>query len=81
MTKLTRSYYCGASYSQIIYETIGNYFDRTCEANPDGDALVVRHQGIRLSYSQLREKGRSAGYWPVGTWHCPGSSRGYLGAQ
>ncbi len=35
MTKLTRSYYCGASYSQIIYETIGNYFDRTCEANPD----------------------------------------------
>ncbi len=56
MTKLTRSYYCGASYSQIIYETIGNYFDRTCEANPDGDALVVRHQGIRLSYSQLREK-------------------------
>lgn len=56
MIKLTRSYYCGASYSQIIYETIGNYFDRTCEANPDGDALVVRHQGIRLSYSQLREK-------------------------
>ena len=56
MTKLTRSYYCGASYSQIIYETIGNYFDRTCETNPDGDALVVRHQGIRLSYSQLREK-------------------------
>ena len=56
MNKLTHSYYCGASDSQIIYETIGNYFDRTCQANPDGDALVVRHQGIRLTYSQLREK-------------------------
>lgn len=56
MNKLTQGYCCGASYSQIIYETIGNYFDRTCEANPDGDALVVRHQGIRLSYSQLRAK-------------------------
>jgi len=56
MNKLTHSYYCGASDSQIIYETIGNYFDHTCEANPDGDALVVRHQGIRLTYSQLREK-------------------------
>ena len=43
MNKLTHSYYCGASDSQIIYETIGNYFDRTCQANPDGDALVVRH--------------------------------------
>jgi fatty-acyl-CoA synthase len=56
MNKLTHSYYCGASDSQIIYETIGNYFDRTCEANSDGEALVVRHQGIRLTYSQLREK-------------------------
>ena len=56
MNKLTQSYYCGASDSQIIYETIGKYFDVTCAANPDGDALVVRHQGIRLTYSQLREK-------------------------
>ena len=56
MNKLTQSYYCGASDSQIIHETIGKYFDVTCAANPDGDALVVRHQGIRLTYSQLREK-------------------------
>ena len=47
MTQLTQSYYCGASQSQIIYETIGNYFDRTCESNPEVDALVVRHQNVR----------------------------------
>ena len=47
MTELTKSYYCGASNSQIIYETIGNYFDGICERFPDSDALVVCHQDIR----------------------------------
>ena len=56
MTELTQSYYCGASQSQIIYETIGNYFDRTCESNPEVDALVVRHQEVRWSYRELQEK-------------------------
>ena len=56
MTKLTQSYYCGASQSQIIYETIGNYFDCTCAANPEVEALVVRHQNVRWSYQQLQEQ-------------------------
>jgi len=56
MTQLTQSYYFGASQSQIIYETIGNYFDRTCESNPEIDALVVRHQNVRWSYQQLQEQ-------------------------
>ena len=56
MTKLTQSYYCGASQSQIIYETIGNYFDGTCAANPEVEALVVRHQNVRWSYQQLQEQ-------------------------
>ena len=56
MTQLNQSYYCGASQSQIIYETIGNYFDRTCESNPEVDALVVRHQEVRWSYRELQEK-------------------------
>ena len=56
MEKLSQSYYCGASTSQIIYETIGNYFDRTCESNPEIDALVVRHQNVRWSYQQLQEQ-------------------------
>ena len=56
MKKLTQSYYCGASQSQIIYETIGNYFDSTCAANPEVEALVVRHQNVRWSYQQLQEQ-------------------------
>ena len=56
MTQLNQSYYCGASQSQIIYETIGNYFDRTCESNLEVDALVVRHQEVRWSYRELQER-------------------------
>ena len=56
MTNLTHSYYCGESSSQIIYETIGNYFDYISERFPDEEALVVRHQDVRWSYSQFRDK-------------------------
>ena len=56
MQKLTHSYYCGTSSTQIIYETIGAYFDGICEAFPENDALVVRHQGIRWTYRELQAK-------------------------
>jgi fatty-acyl-CoA synthase len=56
MQKLTHSYYCGTSSTQIIYETIGAYFDGICEAFPENDALVVRHQGIRWSYREFQAK-------------------------
>ena len=53
MTELSQSYYCGASDTQIIYETIGNYLDDICARFPDEDALVVRHQSVRWSYAEL----------------------------
>ena len=56
MQKLTHSYYCGTSSTQIIYETIGAYFDGICAAFPENDALVVRHQGIRWSYREFQTK-------------------------
>lgn len=56
MTPLTQSYYCGASGSQIIYQTIGNYFDEICERFPEEEALVVRHQAIRWTYRHFREE-------------------------
>ena len=56
MQKLTHSYYCGTSSTQIIYETIGAYFDGICEAFPENDALVVRHQGIRWSYREFQAR-------------------------
>ncbi|MDG1943825.1 MAG: AMP-binding protein [Halioglobus sp.] len=54
MAALTHSYYCGASNTQIIYQTIGNYFDTICERYPEQEALVVCHQGIRWRYRQLQ---------------------------
>jgi fatty-acyl-CoA synthase len=54
MAILTHSYYCGASDTQIIYQTIGNYFDRICDNFATEEALVVRHQQIRWTYRQLQ---------------------------
>ncbi len=56
MKTLSKSYYCGASTTQIIYETIGVYFDRICEQHPDQDALIVRHQDVRWTYRELQKK-------------------------
>ncbi len=38
----------------LIEMTIGERFDQTVARFPDGDALVVRHQNIRWSWSELR---------------------------
>ena len=56
MKTLDQSYYCGASTTQIIYETIGVYFDRICDQHPNKDALIVRHQGVRWTYRQLQKQ-------------------------
>ena len=54
MTALTRSYMTGEGGGQLLYETIGECFDRMVDANPDGLAVVVRHQNIRWSWSEFR---------------------------
>ena len=56
MKPLLKSYYCGTSDVQIIYETIGVYFDRICTQFPTTDALVVRHQDIRWTYQELAQQ-------------------------
>jgi fatty-acyl-CoA synthase len=56
MTSLERSYYCGASTSQIIYETIGGFFDRVAEKYPDNKALILRHQGVEWTYAELQHR-------------------------
>lgn len=50
------SYACGISDKPLIGMTIGDMFDQTVERYPDNDALIVRHQHIRYTYRQLREK-------------------------
>ena len=54
MNPLTRSYYSGASTAQIIYETIGSYFDKIAELHSTNSALIVRHQGINWTYGELQ---------------------------
>jgi fatty-acyl-CoA synthase len=55
MAELTLSYAHGASDKPLLGETIGQFFDGACARWAERPALVVRHQGLRLSYRELRE--------------------------
>jgi len=48
------SYSHGSSGTPLIGETIGDYFDKIAARYPERDAVVVRHQGIRYSYLDLK---------------------------
>jgi fatty-acyl-CoA synthase len=50
------SYARGDSSPPLIELTIGALFDRIARAHPDREALVVRHQDARLTYSQLARR-------------------------
>ena len=50
------SYVHGASETPLIGQTIGNYFDRAAEQYGARDALIVRHQNIRWSWRELKQR-------------------------
>ncbi len=52
----TPSYVHGASGQPLIGETIGRFFDDACARFGEREALVVRHQSVRLTYDELRAK-------------------------
>src|SRR5215467_2184872 len=54
MTQL--SYVHGASEVPFIGDTIGAHFDRIAERFAERDALIVRHQGVRWTYRELKER-------------------------
>jgi fatty-acyl-CoA synthase len=54
MTEL--SYVHGASGKRLLGQTIGACFDETVAANPDTLALIVRHQDVRWTYAELKER-------------------------
>jgi len=54
MTK--HSYVHGVSGNPLIFKTIGNLLDETVTNYGGKQAIVVRHQGVRLSYSELNEQ-------------------------
>jgi fatty-acyl-CoA synthase len=54
MTK--HSYVHGVSSNPLIFKTIGNLLDEAATNYAGQQAIVVRHQGVRLSYSELNER-------------------------
>jgi fatty-acyl-CoA synthase len=64
----------------LLERTIGQVLADAVERNPSGDALIVRHQGLRLSYRELQENAErtARGLWGlgirpgdrVGLWAC-----------
>ncbi len=72
------SYTSGISNEPLIGMTIGDKFDEIATTYPENEALIVRHQGIRWTYSRLKsevdhcakalmaigaEKGERIGIW------------------
>jgi len=50
---MTASYVRGADLPPLIEMTIGEAFDATVSRNPDGIALIARHQGMRWGWAEL----------------------------
>ena len=52
----------------LIEAPIGEVFDHTVAEHPDREALVSRHQGLRLNYGELRTEvdRTAAGLWGLG---------------
>jgi fatty-acyl-CoA synthase len=50
------SYVHGASDRPLIGRTIGALFDETCADHPGALALVSRHQDIRWTYAELKDR-------------------------
>jgi fatty-acyl-CoA synthase len=53
---MTRSYAQGAVDTPLLGETIGESLERTVARFGDREALVVRHQDVRLSYEELNDQ-------------------------
>ena len=47
------SYASGTSSVPLLGETIGANLERTAARQPDSDAIVARHQGVRLTYAEF----------------------------
>src|SRR4051812_14695666 len=47
------SYVCGTSSRPLFYLTVGDVLQRAATTWPEQEALVVRHQNLRLTYREL----------------------------
>ncbi|MDD4886184.1 MAG: AMP-binding protein, partial [Thiomonas sp.] len=53
---LVQSYACGTTDQPLITQTLGDFFDAMAQRMGAHEALVVRHQGRRLSYAALKHE-------------------------
>ncbi|HLM26921.1 MAG TPA: AMP-binding protein [Thermoleophilaceae bacterium] len=50
------SYSHGVSATALLGETIGENLEHTVARDPSAEALVVRHQGVRMTYGELNDE-------------------------
>jgi len=50
------SYVSGVSAQPLLGQTIGDCFDATCAAHPHVPALISRHQKIRWTYAEMKDR-------------------------
>jgi fatty-acyl-CoA synthase len=55
VTRRVVSYVSGVSDTPLLGLTIGDMFDQIVGQYPEHEALIVRHQGVRLTYRLLQE--------------------------
>ncbi len=53
---MSLSYVKGSTETPLIEATIGQFFDRACLEHANRDALISRHQNVRLTYAELAVK-------------------------
>ncbi|MEM7542077.1 MAG: AMP-binding protein [Pseudomonadota bacterium] len=56
MSETTVSYVSGTSSVPLLFQTIGQALDSAAAQWGDRDAVVVRHQNVRLSYAALKAR-------------------------
>ena len=63
-----QSYARGPSEPALLEKTIGQALEESVAANPRGEAIVSRHQQLRLTYPELREQAErtARGLWALG---------------
>ncbi|MEZ5428671.1 MAG: AMP-binding protein [Pyrinomonadaceae bacterium] len=53
---MKKSYVSGTSDTPLLGATIGDMFDQTAGKYPNNEALIVRHQKVRWTYRELKER-------------------------
>jgi fatty-acyl-CoA synthase len=73
------SHVAGLSSQALLEVTISNALDRAAETWPDQLAVIVREQGVRLSYTELRDRAEAVAKGFIALGLVPGDRIGIWG--